>query len=172
MPNLRAWLVIVPLSTLGALGGHRAAYALTGTAGGELHGYLHHAPQAILLLVILALVGAALVERGARVVLWPFPVVVLLGFVLQEHLERLSHTGSVPFLLDQPVFLVGTALQAIVALAAWLVARLLVRTLGRSGARAHLLHPVLELVAPPVTDTVGPGRAGLLGSCRAPPFEG
>lgn len=171
MPNLRAWLVVVPLSTLGILGGHQAAYALTGTAVGELHGYLHHAPQVLLLLVILSLLGAALVERGSRVVLWPFPVVVMLGFVLQEHLERLSHTGSFPFLLDQPVFLVGIALQAIVALAAWLVARLLVRALGRAGARPLLLRPVRELLALPATEAVRRVRAGLFGSCRAPPLR-
>jgi hypothetical protein len=172
MPNLRAWLVVVPLSTLGALGGHRAAYALTGTGGGELHGYLHHAPQVVLLLLVLSLLGAALVERGARVVLWPFPVVVMLAFVLQEHVERLSHTGSFPLLLDQPVFLVGIALQAIVALAAWLVARLLVRALGHAGTRPLLLRPVRELVAPPITEAFRPVRAGLLGSCRAPPLRG
>jgi hypothetical protein len=129
--TLAPWLLVAPLATLGVLGGHQLAYAVTGTRGGELHSYLGHAPQAALLLTLLSLGGASFVERGGRLALWPFPAVAVLGFVVQEHVERLSHTGSIPFLLDKPFFLVGLAVQAAVALAAWLVARLLVRVAGR-----------------------------------------
>jgi hypothetical protein len=128
--SLRPWLVVVPLATLGLLGGHELAYAITGTPSAGLHGYLGHLPQLVLLLVLLSLVGASFVERGQRVALWPFPAVVLATFVLQEHLERIAHHGSVPFLLDDRVFQAGLAVQAIVALAAWVLARALVRIVG------------------------------------------
>ncbi len=128
------------LATLGILAAHELAYALTGTPAGDMHAYLDHLPQITLVLAILSVAGAAMVGRRATVALWPFPTVALLGFVVQEHVERLQHTGSVPFLLDKPVFLVGMALQCIVALAAWLVAKALVRVLVRTTPGRVLLE--------------------------------
>jgi hypothetical protein len=129
--GLSAWLVVVPLSCLGALAGHELAYSLTRTEHEDVHGYLTHAPQLATLLTVLAIVGAAFVNRGSRIALWPFPAVAVSGFVLQEHIERIAHGGSLPFLLDKPFFLVGLALQLVVAMSVWLVARLLVRVVGR-----------------------------------------
>lgn len=71
--------------------------------------------------------------------MWPFPAVTVIGFVLQEHLEQLQHSGSVPLLLDRPAFLVGVVVQGLVALVAWLAARLLVRTL----AAEDVCHPLV-----------------------------
>lgn len=121
---------MIPLAILGVLAGHEVAYALTSTPHEELHAYMRHLPQVALLLAVLSLVGASFVQRGGRLALWPFPAVAVTGFVAQEHIERLAHDGSVPFLLDQPVFLVGLAVQVLVAVVAWLIARLLVRIAG------------------------------------------
>lgn len=124
------WLLVIPLGTVGVLAGHEVAYAITSTTHGDLHGYLSHGPQVALLFVLLSLGGASVSRHACKVRLWPFPAVALAGFVAQEHLERLVHSGTVPFLLGKPVFLAGLGIQTLVALAVWLVARLLVRTIG------------------------------------------
>ena len=121
----------MPLATLGVLAGHEIAYALTRTPHEELHGYMSHLPQVALVLTLLSLVGASFVERGSRLALWPYPAVAIVGFVAQEHVERVVHDGSVPFLLDKPFFAVGLAVQVVVAIVVWLIARLLVRIVGR-----------------------------------------
>jgi hypothetical protein len=131
--------VVAPIATLGILVGHELAYAITGTAREDLHGYLDHLPQIALILTLLSLAGASFVDRSARMAVWPFPAVTVIGFVLQEHLEQLQHSGSVPLLLDRPAFLVGVGVQGLVALVAWLVARLLVRTL----AAENVCHPLV-----------------------------
>jgi hypothetical protein len=167
---LRPWLIVLPLACAGVLAGHETAYAITRTPHEEVHGYLVHLPQVVLLVTLLALLGAACVERGTRLALWPFPAVVLGGFVLQEHLERAAH-GSTPFLLDEPVFVVGLLFQGVVALVAWLLARLLVSVVGRRagevvpGARRvpRTELPVLALVS----GRFAPGSPRL----RAPPLD-
>ncbi len=153
------------------LAGHEIAYALTSTPHEELHGYLSHLPQVTLLLALLSLLGASFVERGSRLALWPFPAVAMTGFVTQEHIERLAHDGSVPFLLDKPFFLVGLVLQALIAITAWLLARLLVRVVGaaapepcRGGGDAVDPSPAV-LVAPVC------GRFTGARGPRAPPFD-
>lgn len=167
---LRLWLLIAPLSLLGVLTGHELAYSLTRTPHEELHGYFDHLPELVLLLAVLTLLGASLVERGTRIALWPFPAVVIAGFVVQEHAERLAHTGSVPFLLDSPVFLVGLGLQIVVAIAAWLCARILVSAIGSAGhprSRASRVGLIGVAFAP-----VGEMRASRLARSsrsRAPP---
>lgn len=168
---MRPWLLVVPLATLGLLAGHELSYAVTGTPGRELHGYLSHLPQAALLLTLLSLLGATFVERAGRLALWPFPAVAMVGFVAQEHVERLAHGGSVPFLLEKPFFLVGLAAQAVVAIAAWLLARLLARIVGaarpdqhRGIGRATDLRLPAEVV--PAVIALAGGRRS-----RAPPLD-
>lgn len=165
----RPWLVAVPLATLGVLAGHALAYWITGTPAGQIHGYLSHLPHVALLLAVLSVGGASLVERGERLALWPFPAVVVAGFVVQEHVERLAHDGSVPFLLDKPFFVVGLAVQALVAVAVWLLARLLLRLVGRTvplpprhGSPAEVRHRARSV-------PVGAAIAGSLGA-RSPPL--
>lgn len=139
MPSTqRAWFLVVPIATLGVLLGHELAYALTGTPTEELHGYLAHAPQVALILTVLSLLGASLVRQGSRIRLWPFPAVAVTGFVAQEHLEQLQHAGSLPFLLGRPVFLIGIAIQCVIALLVWVVARLLIAVLHHRASHAHI----------------------------------
>lgn len=168
---LTPWLLVIPLGTLGVLAGHEIAYAATGTPHDELHGYMNHLPQVALLLTLLSLVGASFVERRSRLALWPFPAVAMIGFVAQEHLERLAHSGSVPFLLDKPFFLVGLAVQALVAIAAWLLARLLVRIVGHTAASSppRFAGRPSGSCWPVSTAPAGATVAGVFGA-RSPPF--
>lgn len=145
---LRPWLLITPLSALGLLLGHKLAYSLTGTPQEQFHQYLNHLPEIGLVLALLALVGASFVERGSRIALWPFPAVAITGFVLQEHVERLTHTGAVPFMFDKPVFLIGLCIQLVVAIAAWFCARLLLRIVGSNKSRRRIFaSPLGEIVS-------------------------
>src|SRR4029078_10457577 len=84
------------------------------------------------LLASLALLGLALQERSLRPssAWWVAPIAPL-GFTAQEHLERLAHTGELPWLLTTPTFLVGLALQLPVAVACVLLVRRVAGTLER-----------------------------------------
>lgn len=166
--SLRPWGVILPLALLGVLGGHDLAYRLTGTPRDGLHSYVQHGPQVALILTVLSLFGAALVERGARIALWPFPVVVLTAFVLQEHIERLAHGGSMPFLLDKPYFVLGLVLQTIVAIVAWQVARLLIRAVGKRVVRELRMSLRRVVFAPVRSQARAAATPGGIRS-RAPP---
>jgi hypothetical protein len=123
---LAAWLV-VPLAGAGTLTAHGVAYGLLGASTEGVHGYLSHVPLVLIALLLPALLAIAVTERAPSPSAWPFPAAALGAFAAQEHLERLAHTGHVPFLLDRPVFWLGLGLQVPFAVAAWLVARLLVR---------------------------------------------
>jgi hypothetical protein len=167
---LRPWLLVTPLSSLGVLAGHELAYSVTRTPQEELHGYFNHLPELLLLLAVLTLLGASLVERGARIALWPFPAVAIAGFVVQEHAERLAHTGSVPFLLGSPVFLVGLGMQIVVAIAAWLCARILVTAVGSTGHPRRRASRVglIEVAFAPVGE-MRASRLARTSRSRAPP---
>jgi hypothetical protein len=88
-----------------------------------VHGYLEHLPQVVFILVSVALLGLAADTRARRQSPLPLAVLAVVSFVVQEHLERLAHTGHVPFLLLSPVFWLGILLQAPLAVAIWLVSR-------------------------------------------------
>ena len=104
----------------------RALDRVSGRRGcptGELHGYLAHAPQVVLILATLSLLGLAADARARRRSPVPLSLLAIVAFVVQEHLERLIHTGEMPFLLTSPVLWLGIALQLPLALAVWWVAR-------------------------------------------------
>ena len=76
-----------------------------------MHDYLAHAPQIVFILASLAVLGLAADTRARRHSPLPLAVLGIGAFVAQEHLERLIHTGHVPFLFASPVMWLGIALQ-------------------------------------------------------------
>jgi hypothetical protein len=130
----------------------------------------------VLLAAGASLFGRARALRRLRTPIWLFALLPPAGFAIQEHLERLIHTGSVPYGASfETVFLVGIVLQLPFALAAYLAARALV-TLAvavverlRAVYRPRLVS--LSLTAPMSVRLHAPRErllAGGLGG-RAPP---
>jgi hypothetical protein len=117
------WLLTLPFAAASVLVGHALAYRVTGTPIGNVHGYLEHVPQVVFILVSVAVLGLAADTRSRRRSPLPLAGLAVVSFAVQEHLERLAHTGHVPFLLASPVFWVGIVLQAPLAIAIWLVSR-------------------------------------------------
>ena len=151
--RMLAWALVTPVAAAGILVAHALAYAVTGTEPGALHAYLAHAPQVLAILATFGLVGLALQERGlGRGSLWSAAVLAPLGFACQEHLERLVHTGELPWLLTTPAFLVGLALQVPVALLCVVLARRVAGSLSGPRVRwpARLGEAWLPLTARPV----------------------
>jgi hypothetical protein len=147
--NRLPWLVAVPLMVAGSVSAHELGYWLVtpdATARARVlaesgHGYFEHLPLVLGVLAALLIAGLTLrVSRSLRAgtggpPAWLFFVLPPLGFAVQEHLERLLHSGALPFdaALD-PTFLVGLSLQLPFALAALAVARALVAGAERLGA--------------------------------------
>ena len=128
--RILAWLLVTPVAAAGVLTTHALAYGLTGASAGPAHDYLAHVPQALFVLGSLALVGLALQDRSlSRLSAWWVAPLAPLGFVCQEHVERLVHTGEVPWLLTSPTFLLGIALQLPVALVCVALVRRMLGTL-------------------------------------------
>lgn len=144
------WLVGFPLVVAGSQVAHDLAYRLVYPTAGERthvlaatgHGYLHDALLGVV--VGLAAVVAALLFRvvdvrrdsGAPAVRVPpvqFAVLPLALFVLQEELEQLFHGGSPLAAALEPTFRVGLVLQLPLALAAYVVTRVLLRAADRVG---------------------------------------
>jgi hypothetical protein len=136
------WLLTIPLAIVGSQAAHALGYRLgaNGDAGHELassgHGYLAYAPLALAVcaaLVALALARDLVEAVGgrhgvARLSGLAFAVLAPAIFVAQEHFERLAHDGAFPAtLVLQKTFLLGLALQIPFTLAAYVLARLLLR---------------------------------------------
>jgi hypothetical protein len=167
----RAWLVVGPAVLAGVLASHELAYRITRAPAGPAHDYLSHAPQVVLILVALGLLATRIGTRERMPAAWQAPVVAVATFVVQEHLERLVHTGGVPWILTSPVFLVGLLLQLPVAVLAWLLARNVLETLSISARmRARRASPVLARLAPPTSRIVG-AIIGVQHSGRGPPLS-
>lgn len=149
-----AWFLVTPVAAAGILAGHALAYRLTGTAGGSVHVYLAHAPQVAAILATVSLLGLAVQQRspGRRSLVF-FAVVAPLGFACQEHVERLVHTGDLPWLLTTPTFLIGLLVQVPIAVTCVALARRVVGALSRAGRRPPALigEARLPLTARPAT---------------------
>jgi hypothetical protein len=166
MRRLLTWLVTLPFAAASVLLGHALAYRVTGTPMGDVHGYLEHAPQLVLILASVALLGLAADARARRHSPVPLAALAVVAFVTQEHVERLVHTGHLPFLLTSPVLWLGVVLQAPLAAAVWIVSRRLAEDIAapvRAGA-PRLARLPLALVAAgpapavPLRATAGRGR--------------
>lgn len=175
-----SWLLTVPLAVGASQLAHEASYRIVGGGGGgdrarllgeTGHGYFALAPALLglglaLVTTAFALEVARSARRGGgdRVSHWPFALFAPLAFAFQEHCERLFHDAAIPWTAFlEPTFALGLALQLPFALAAYVLARLLVRAAGRlgraiggppgvrrrSGPRA--VRPALELVLPRVS---------------------
>jgi hypothetical protein len=169
-----AWLAVAPFGAAGVLTAHTLAYRLTGTPAGESHDYLVHAPQVLALLALSGAGVASTLGARGRASYAQFALAAPVAFVLQEHVERLVHTGHLPWLLTSPVLLVGLLLQVPFALLSTLVARrLLALVLGVVRARPpRLAWPArvvrlaegtdLQRVLWPAHAARGPPALGLL----------
>jgi hypothetical protein len=196
VPTMRrfrlAWMLVVALTGVGWLTAHELAYRLAvphphshAQAMQETgHSYLTgHGSLALALcasVAVFALAGLVVRSlRGApetRASLGVFVMLPALGFVLQEHLERLFASGNVPAdMLLEPAVLLGLVVQLPFALAALALASALLsaaETLAR-----RLRGPPLLLAraraSPPRPYTLYPPRATALAlghGQRAPPL--
>lgn len=130
------WGLTLPLAGAGVLFGHELTYRLVGDrAASGFHGYLAHAPQLVAILLTIGLLGLAVEQRTLRVGSNRFLLLGAAVFVTQEHVERLVHTGSLPFLLTNRAFLLGLLIQLPIGLACLAVARVVTRGLHAPGIR-------------------------------------
>lgn len=123
--------------------------------------------------VAIAWAVICVVRRRAQapVPVWAFALLPLLAFTLQEFLERWLAGASLPWwMVEQPTYRLGLALQLPFALAAYLVARLLLRVADEVG---RALGPVVQRLRS-VDDGVGwslrevrPLRGAVLAGCHA-----
>ncbi len=149
-----AWASALPLIVAGSQVAHAFAYrwvypssrvrlhALLSTG----HGYMDRLPLvfgvagAVALVSVVVAVADAARGRSLRALpAWAFAALPLMAFVLQEILERSLHTGTFVWqAVESPTFVPGLVLQLPFAAAAWLVARLLLRT---ATAVARIIRP-------------------------------
>ena len=163
------WLLTLPFAAASVLVGHALAYRLTGTPMGNVHGYLEHVPQVVFILVSVAVLGLAADTRSRNRSPLPLAALAVVSFAVQEHLERLAHTGHMPFLLASPVFWVGIVLQAPLAIAVWLISRQLSEDIARRlPVRLPRLARLPLVVVPPAQAPVV-ARSNTPRRGRAPP---
>ena len=178
MERLRpAWLLGLPLLAVGWLSAHALAYELV-PAAEHGHGYLAQVPLFLTLCaatVSVALAARIAGRRGRTLPRWLAAALPLLGFAVQEHLERGLALGAVPWgTALEPVFLLGLVLQLPFAVAALLVARALTAL-----ADAVTARPVARLRVAFQLPSPRPDEAELAGALalargwagRAPPVR-
>jgi hypothetical protein len=194
-----AWLISLPLAAASWLTAHWLGYALVAPgAEGSMRqnaesAHPYFASQAILIACVVTLVAVGLVLcageglRGRRPSAPParlFALLPPLGFTVQEHLEHLFTSGSLPYdLVLEPTFVTGLVLQLPFALCALLLSRALFALgyrLGHALAAAvavprppsALPLALFRLPAPPTLCTPSPlalghGQRGPPAACRA-----
>jgi hypothetical protein len=139
--RMAAGVIAIPLAVASWLGAHCLAYWLVspgaehrmGMHAEHGHAWLGYTPAlaiwglAVVVAGLVLCAGAGL--RGHRPSSPPlrlFAILPPVGFVVQEHAERLIGSGSIPAdLVLEPTFLLGLALQLPFALAALLLTRAL-----------------------------------------------
>jgi hypothetical protein len=181
-----ACALTLPLVLLGTQAAHALAYQLVYPQAqvqvlrATGHGYLAYAPLALALAGAVALaalcvaaVDAARGRPARKLPAWAFALLPPAMFVVQEVLELSLHTGTLGWrALLAPTFVPGLLLQLPIALAAYVAARLLLRTaerVGRALAQPRTVPVFVELLAPPAVTTLR-ARAVVAGrSSRGPP---
>jgi hypothetical protein len=187
--RVAAWLLSFPLIVAGTQVAHALAFRwvypgaharldqLLVSGHGYMVGGRAYLPILLGALGAIELVGVGWVLAGSvrrsmqrPVPAWAFALLPVLGFVLQEFLERWLAGASLPWwIVLQPTFQLGLALQLPFALIAYLLARRLLR----ATEQVALLLPSIDVVRvgactnPPERACAG-GRAEL-GAC-APVF--
>jgi len=183
-----AWGLALPLALAGSQAAHAIAYALVYpeaharaltllTTG---HAYLAWLPivlagagAAAAVSLVATAVDAARGRPARDVPAWAFALVPPVGFALQELLELSLHTGTLGWrALLAPTFVPGLLLQLPFALAAYVAARLLLRTaerVGRAFARPLSAAACVELVLAPPSTTLLVRIAAASRDSRAPP---
>lgn len=189
MRRALTWLLALPVIVVGSEVAHGLAYwwaypetdiraSVLSRTG---HGYFAWAPVAVALLAAIELVALA-VDVADRVrnrpsrqlPAWAFFVIPLVGFTLQEHLERLFEVGVFPWwAVLEPSFWRGLVLQIPLGLAAYLIARLLSRAASAVARVIRHERPVRRPVAARLVPAAVllPRLAPLAGASagRAPP---
>ena len=164
MRRLSAWLVVVPLMLAATEFAHALAYRLVypeaavrfRVLAATGHGYMDWAPVFLGVggALVLAGVLAAVVDTARRrevrpVPAWAFGLLPLVGFTLQEFLERWFVTGALPWwMVEQPTFRIGLLLQLPFALASFVLARVLLRVAERVGLVFGGFRTVVRLFGP------------------------
>jgi hypothetical protein len=139
-----AWVVAVPLMLAGSQVAHVLVYRWVYPSSqvrvhallSSGHGYMDRLPLlfgvagAVVLVSLVVGIGDAARGRSARPLpAWAFALLPLTAFSLQEILERSLHTGTFMWqAVESPTFVPGLVLQLPFAAAAFLTARLLLRT--------------------------------------------
>lgn len=161
-----AWLVSVPLMVVGSEVAHVLAYRWVYPSAQvrlrELiatgHSYMSYAPLVLgvigaveLAALVFAVAGGVRGHRHRSPSPWVFALLPPLGFTLQEFIERFLVGSRFPWwMVLQPTFRIGLALQLPFALIAFVLARLLLRTAEevvrvlRGTAGAPRSRPLLE----------------------------
>ena len=166
--RLALWLIALPLMLGGTECAHALAYWIVYPQASMRwrvlsetgHSYMGWAPvvmgvgAGVVAVGVLNAVMDVVRRREARPLpAWAFALLPIAGFVIQEFLERWLMGGGLPWwMVEQPTFRVGVALQLPFALLAYVVARLLLRV-GRTIGRA-------------LVDTSLPALVGLFPSVR------
>lgn len=192
MRRFALWLVALPLMLAGTECAHALAYRIVYPEASVRwqvlaqtgHGYLGWAPLVLGVAgaVIVAGVASSVVDATRRrefrpLPAWAFASLPLVGFLIQEFLERWLSAGALPWwMFEQPTFRVGMLLQLPFAALAYLAARLLLRAsraLGRLLGVGELPAALLGLspASPPADRVVAPLSALCRGwSSRGPPL--
>jgi hypothetical protein len=153
MRRFALWAVVLPLLLAGTEAAHALAYRIVypvasvrwQVLAASGHGYLGYAPLAfgVGTAILFAGLASTAVDAACRrpvrpLPAWAFATLPVVGFAVQEFMERLLASDAVPWwTFAQPTFRVGVLLQLPFALVAYVAARVLLRVgreLGRTVA--------------------------------------
>ena len=191
-----AWLMSVPLMMAGSQVAHAFAFwlvypqaqlrlrALVQTGHSYMLGRAAFLPLVLgalggveLIVFAWTVVGVVRAQRHRSVPAWAFALLPLLGFSVQEFVERFLAGTPAPWLVVlEPTFRIGLLLQLPFGLVAFLLARLLLHVAEHVGQALRLSGPRERLGALPLRWSVRPfslPRAPVLAdghAGRGPPF--